>query len=767
MINDTTVYADWTKTSNGNWVGLQTSFGEVRVETVSGALALLNSQGQIITQSQGPFSSYQGATAPGNDTCAFVYQGYDQSGGTRVDKYPQGLKNTTQSTCCATCNSDAQCTFWVWGPQPDNTGADCWLMMNVQRRVSNPSRISGGWTTGGTPTVFLNLGHPASALLYGAGASQDSAGTLNHNSSSPYVDNTAFFTPYFYSSSGYSSLAVSPLLFEPSSPNAYPAAYAWNSASQLMQWTVSGSSVDLYLIPAADAYAAQAGYWSLTGAPRILPRYAFGFQASRWGWANVSYIQDMLQQFRSGAYPLDAWISDFEWFTARPDYSLPPQGAPDYTDFGYNNVTFANPVAQLTQYHNQLNMRFGGIRKPRLGNSDLLVMAANKGWLLPNQRNLNYSTAALRTWYQEQHAHYLNDGVDFWWNDEGETQYFTFYWWNQAQVEGLLEFNATKRYYAINRAFTPGIQRFGSVVWTGDQPVDWNALANHPGYLLNWVLAGAGFVTCDIGGFNGPNSPPDLLTRWYQLGVFLPVMRVHSTISDMPHFPFLYPEPYASIMRQALNLRYQMVPLLYSLAHAQFTLGRPIFRPMFFEFPNDTTAQTSTSQWLVGADILVAPVVSQSNNVNVYLPGALWFEFNSSVTHLGPTTLFLTNVPLSVTPVFVRGGSIVPLAPPLQFTDQLPGGALTVQVYAGADASFDLAEDDGESRLYESGDVASVRHTLFQWSDAKRTLSWSAAPGSFTDQHSFLLARAVVFFADGKAATSDVVNLKDAGSITV
>ena len=239
--------------------------------------------------------------------------------------------------------------------------------------------------------------------------------------------------------------------------------------------------------------------------------------------------------------------------------------------------------------------------------------------------------------YHEQHKHYLKDGVEFWWNDEGETQYFTFHWWNLAQYNGLGAFDSNKRFFTINRSYSPGMARFGLTVWTGDISVSFDSLAQQPGYQINWLMAGASYVTCDTGGFNGPDDTPLLLTRWYFVSAFLGVMRVHSTHDDMPHFPFLYGPEAGDAMRKALELRYQMLPMHYSLAHGMYNSGRPVFRGMFFDYPADPVCQTITTQWMDGDHLLVSPVLSEDNSTSAYLPQGTWFEFNSTATHTGPT----------------------------------------------------------------------------------------------------------------------------------
>ena len=159
---------------------------------------------------------------------------------------------------------------------------------------------------------------------------------------------------------------------------------------------MAGNMANIYLIPAKNMGDGISKYWDLIGRPAVPPRYAFGFLACRWGWKDSTTVYNTLKEFRSGNYPIDAWISDFvsrtcciliflvvspdksnrsfffsvsmlqEWYTPEPDYNLPDQGSPSFKDFDYNAVIFPQPTDQLKTYHDELNLRFGGIRKPRL-----------------------------------------------------------------------------------------------------------------------------------------------------------------------------------------------------------------------------------------------------------------------------------------------------------------------------------------------------------------------------------------------------------------
>jgi alpha-glucosidase len=243
-------------------------------------------------------------------------------------------------------------------------------------------------------------------------------------------------------------------------------------------------------------------------------------------------------------------------------------------------------------------------------------------------------------------------------------------------------------------------------------------------------------VTCDTGGFSGETNAL-LLARWYQLSAFMPVMRVHSVINTVPHFPFLWGKEAGTSMRMSLELRYRMIPTHYSFAYEMYHTGVPTMRALLMEFPQDAAAAEMTTEWLLGDSVLVAPVMNQFNTTKPYLPAGVLYDFNSSLSrnrHQCPVTISLRAVSLDHIPVYVKAGGVVALAPLVQYTGALPGnGELELQIYAGADGQFKLVEDDGETVAYMSStDQASVRTTTFTWDDANRKLSWSVA-GTYSD----------------------------------
>jgi alpha-glucosidase len=609
----------------------------------------------------------------------------------------------------------------------------------------------------------------AGGRLYGRGAGKDDATHLTANSNKAFVENRMTYVPHYYSTDGYAALGVANVTTGSGKTNYFPADYSLSGTT--ITWSFTGP-FELYLMPAASLDLGTKSYYDLIGTPLVPPRYGFGFIASRWGWQDRSYLESVLHNFRNGSYPIDAFITDFGWFTNESDYNFQPDGKPWYNDFNFSKAVFPEPQEQLKMYKDNLHFRMGGIRKPRLGNTDLLTFAKSKGWIFPGgeadrdllglyamQRNVNYSIPEARDWYAQQQAHYYSDGVSFFWNDEGETDFFTFYWWNVAQLQSLRMKSENKRFFSINRAWSPGIARLGATVWTGDITPTWEDLYSTPGFLLNWGLGGAPYVTCDIGGFTGQTTGL-LLTRWLQVGAFLPIMRVHSTKSATPHFPWLW-DGYSNFMREALNLRYQLVPYHYSLAHKMFLTNRLWMRPLAAEFPEDETALPISTQWFDG-DLLVAPILSEDNNKQIYLPKGTWYNFNGSTVTSGPKNVS-GSASVNEIPVFVRPGAIVPLAPVIQSTDALPGGPLEVQIYSGADGSFVLVEDDGETTAYENGEV---RQTALTWSDSSKTLSWTVRGAKMVLPNAFTMVYVAMFSSKG-VQHSETHELGQSGSITL
>jgi alpha-glucosidase len=592
-------------------------------------------------------------------------------------------------------------------------------------------------------SVEVTLGWSAHKpiTVYGCG---NGTNALQQQAATTGLANGVAVIPYYWSDAGYAVLAVT-------ADDNRPASWLAAGNKKSITWTFPGDRADLYLMPAATLKDAAASYARLTGHAPVPPLWAFGYFQSRWGWTNRAYIEDTLKKFNDLKIPVDTFIYDFEWYTPKPDYALTDKGLPDFQDFSWNTNLFPDPADQINHYRGQ-GVHFVGIRKPRMGNADVLAMVRENDWNLSpgsarekyESRDVNFANPDFREWYIRRSAPLLRDGVDGWWNDEGEGRFTLYYYWNLAEKEAFAKYEPGKRLWTLNRAFSPGLQRLGAAAWTGDIKSSWSFLTDTPTALLNWSLAGMPYSACDIGGFSGTPTP-ELLSRWMEAGVFFPVMRMHSSIMVKPHFPWLFGPAAQEAIRKALVLRYRLIPYYYSLAQETFVTGVPLMRPLVMEFPGDPKVSNLSDEWMMGPSLLAAPVLTPGGKRSVYLPDDHWYAFETSVPLKGKQSIQVTAA-LDEIPLYVRAGTILPLAPPVLHTSEFPGGPLELQVYPGKDATFTLVEDDGETTGYLNGQI---RRTIFQWREATRQLTWTVE-GNYDGNNVFKNFRAVLFSPQGK-----------------
>ncbi|WP_179412394.1 TIM-barrel domain-containing protein [Mucilaginibacter sp. E4BP6] len=606
-----------------------------------------------------------------------------------------------------------------------NTDTRVWLLYDAEGR----SLIrDGAYSSTGTS---IQITHNAGGLLYGSG--NRSSKDLEKNQSSSAVGNGVVGIPYLWNTVGYSAFGVSANDNNPAT---------WNRANKktALTWTFPGKAANLYLWPAKTIYDGASGYVKLTGRPKLPPRWAFGYLQSQWGWADSAYIANVLTKFRTHKLPVDAFIFDFEWYTTLPDYSVKKEGLAGFSDFTFNPKLFPHPAKQIAELKSQ-GVKFIGIRKPRLGNAAALDTTRKNGWLIsPNtdSRDLNFSNAALRKWFEEKTKPLLNAGVDAWWDDEGESYYTCYYWWNTAQRDLLASARPNYRHFTINRAFSPGDQRFGYCTWSGDIPSTWSSLADVPKDLLNFSLAGMYYSACDIGGFQGTPTK-EMLVRWFQAGVFLPIMRSHSNIGTTARFPFLWGDDGEAAMRKALDLKYQLLPYIYSLGHEAYNTGAPIMRPLVMEFPADTAAANITDEWLVGKGLLAAPILNAGGKRKIYFPADTWYDYHTGDVIQGPRTISVDKA-LDEIPLYVRAGTILPVGPVIQYSEQISNSPLEIHIYPGKNGSFKMVEDDGVSYNYTKGNT---RTTAYYWNDKTKTLTWTVT-GSYSGKNTYKTIKAVL-----------------------
>eukprot|EP01121_Diplochlamys_sp_Union-15-3_P010462 TRINITY_DN2937_c0_g2_i5.p1 TRINITY_DN2937_c0_g2~~TRINITY_DN2937_c0_g2_i5.p1 ORF type:complete len:647 (-),score=113.04 TRINITY_DN2937_c0_g2_i5:37-1704(-) len=359
-----------------------------------------------------------------------------------------------------------------------------------------------------------------------------------------------------------------------------------------------------------------------------------------------------------------------------------------------------------------------------------------QGWCWPGTSSyLDFSDSKVRQWWSER-FHYHNykgsTNILYTWNDMNEPSVFdgpeitmhkdaqhldgtehrdihNLYglYVHMASYEGHIIRSQPNpvRPFVLSRAFFAGTQRYGAI-WTGDNTANWDHLSGSISELLSISLSGIHFCGADVGGFFG-NPEPELLLRWYQAGVFYPFFRAHAHIDTKRREPWLFEDHITDNIRQAIRLRYTLLPYFYTAFFHSHKYNDPIYRPLWVEFPNDTSTFSIEDQFLFGSSLLIKPVTSQgASSISVYFPGEqVWYDWSSSTPYSGGTTATI-NTPLNYIPVFQRGGSIIPTKMRARrSSSQMVDDPYTlfIALDRNKEASGELYVDDGKTFEYRNG----------------------------------------------------------------
>jgi alpha-D-xyloside xylohydrolase len=308
----------------------------------------------------------------------------------------------------------------------------------------------------------------------------------------------------------------------------------------------------------------------------------------------------------------------------------------------------------------------------------------------------------------------------------------------RAVYEGQRAASEDKRVFILSRSAFAGAQRNGVTAWSGDVLSDWMSFKRQIPAGLNFSVSGLPYWTTDIGGFisGGNLADPnfrELFVRWFQFGAFSPIFRVHGTrYNPDQNELWSYGPDAGKILLQYDNLRYRLLPYIYSLAWKTTSESYTPMRPLVMDFRDDETAQNVGDQYMYGPAILVNPVTEPgATERHLYLPKAKWYDFwTGAATNLASAggKFIDAPAPLDRMPLYIRAGSIIPFGPEEEYSNQKPADPIELRIYPGADGSFTLYEDENDSYHYEKGAYATIP---MQWNDSTRTLTFGARKGRF------------------------------------
>ncbi|MFH1936082.1 MAG: TIM-barrel domain-containing protein, partial [Bacteroidota bacterium] len=370
----------------------------------------------------------------------------------------------------------------------------------------------------------------------------------------------------------------------------------------------------------------------------------------------------------------------------------------------------------------------------------------------------DFTKETTRMWWGESFQSLVDAGVEGFWNDMNEPSV-----WGQsipnivefdfdghqttmaeahnvyglemsrATFEGTRTLMGNRRPFILTRAGFSGIQRF-SAVWTGDNSATDTDLLLGVRLVNSLGLSGVSFTGPDVGGFMKSPSK-ELFLRWLSIGIFTPFLRNHTVVNTKDQEPWSFGEDAELLSRSMINQRYRLLPYIYSMFYESSQTGIPVARSLAIEYPYDPLVYDwrYQNQYLFGEAFLVAPVTSDQLYQKVYLPEGTWYRYSTDAPCSGRSEI-IVEAPLNDLPVFIRGGSIVPMQSDIQYTEQEPDPALEIHVYRGAHFNALLYyEDDGTTYNYKNG-IYCKRFIIF---DPKhRKIIFTPTEGSFPSKFS-------------------------------
>ena len=305
----------------------------------------------------------------------------------------------------------------------------------------------------------------------------------------------------------------------------------------------------------------------------------------------------------------------------------------------------------------------------------------------------------------------------------------------KSVYEGQRKITANKRVFILTRSAYAGQQRYAAASWSGDIDATWQVFKNQISAGLNFCVSGIPYWTTDIGGFFVKNYPGgckneeyrELFVRWFQYGSFCPIFRVHGT--STPRELWRFGPKAEKILTEYDNLRYRLMPYIYSLAWQVTSKGYTIMRPLVMDFRGDPRALNIVDQFMFGPAFLVNPVTKQKVETRkLYLPKAAgWYDFWTGKYYSGGKSVE-ASAPINKMPLYIKAGSIVPMGPFVQYAAEKAANPIELRIYRGADAKFTIYEDENDNYNYEKSIYSTIQ---INWNEKKHILEIGTRKGSF------------------------------------
>ena len=500
-----------------------------------------------------------------------------------------------------------------------------------------------------------------------------------------------------------------------------------------------GGELDYYFIYGPEPKQVVEEFTSLVGRTPLPPLFALGYQQCRYSYYPEARVREVAGEFRNRRIPGDVIYLDIDYQQNNRPFTVDRERFPTFEQMITDLKGGGFKVVAITDLH---LAKLPGYKPYDEGmKGDYFVKNADGsvyvGKVWPGDAVFpDFTRAEVRKWWGTLYEDFVKMGIRGFWNDMNEPAIFeradktmpldivhtvegrktdhreihnVFGMQNaRATYDGLLALQPNHRPFVLTRAAFAGAQRYAST-WTGDNSATWNHMRISIPQLLNLGLSGYTFIGDDIGGFAG-SPTPELLTRWMELGAFNPIYRNHGAKGTRNHEPWVDGPEHEAIRKKYIELRYQLLPYIYTEMEEAAKTGVPLMRPMFLEFPNEKDFETMDTEFMFGSELLIAPKVDEKfEPYDVKLPAGTWYDFWTG--HKVTASTLTVNPPLEAVPIYVRGGSVLAEQPVVQNTDEVPQGPLQISVYPGPDCRGSIYQDDGNTLAYQHGEFVRMQFT--------------------------------------------------------
>ena len=626
-------------------------------------------------------------------------------------------------------------------------------------------------------TPFNDAGNPTFSVrqaflldkdeaIYGLG--QQQVDDLNQRNHKHFMRQRALYAsvPIIQSTKGYG------MFWDNYSPTTYT-----DNPQEMSFDSEVGECMDYYFMYGGNADGVIAQIRDLTGQAPMYPLWTFGFWQSRERYKSQQETMEVVDKYRELGIPLDGIIQDWQYWGPNSNWN----------SMNFDNPEFPDPQKMIDHVKKKnakimisIWASFGPDTNPYKDLEKINALFNFKTW--PADGGVKaydaYNEKARDIYWEHLNKGLFSKGIDAWWTDSTEPDHLDVQerdfdiptamgtyrsvvnafplMSNKGVYEHQRAVTSDKRVYLLTRCAFAGQQRYAANTWSGDVVCNWETFRKQIPTGLNFSLSGIPYWNTDIGGFfNWPyhggaenKAYHELYTRWFQYGTFLPMQRSHGSgvkkeiynLGKKGDWVYDSEEKY-------INLRYALLPYLYSTGWQVTDNAGSFLRALFMDFNEDQKVHTISNQYMFGKAFLVTPVTknmyvfsdkeqwkdpyedfSKTGTQDVYLPkGTKWFDFWTGEA-LNGGQMVTKEVPIDIIPLYVRAGSIVPFGPKVQYSTEKKWNNLEIRIYPGADGEFVLYEDENDNYNYEKGAYSIIK---FTWDDAKRTLNIADREGTF------------------------------------